>query len=283
MTVKPSPLLIARLLSSSDKADREEAKRHLDELGNNAADQLAEEARILKASFCIPVSASSLLAWLLLLLSVVLMRKQTHWQFLAALVSISVCLVPLLVWGISATRRFYSRLGAVALELAKRDDNRAVQYLLHLWKPNAQPGRRNGAVEYELARLLPDLAANAHFHLDETVKVQIRTKLRRLYPARLQGAYMPRCDLSEPCIDVVVTLVQVLLRSQDVKDRAVVSRIAGSLATTDNQRFVREAARACLNLPFTESRSSPTSSATPVVTTRNTLAPQTITIGQRER
>ena len=149
----------------------------------------------------------------------------------------------------------HSRLEALALALARRDDLRSVGPLVNVWRPTAvwqpRPAYARISTEEELTRLLPDFVSQTRLGLrPEHLKV-VRDKTTRLFPRRLSGLrvrLVPRGEFTDTRADLLVTIIQLLTRTGDSKDRAVVERIARSVARTENQQLVREAAQVCLDV-----------------------------------
>jgi hypothetical protein len=162
-----------------------------------------------------------------------------------------------------------ARLRAVALALAGRDDLRATAPLLEVWRPTGFLGlpRQDTEVEKELVKLLSRFVDQQTLGLRETHKADIRRKMTRLFPL------LPfvRTEFSETRADLIVTFLQMLIRSGDGRDRTVVERIARLSARTPNRAFVREVAEDCLAIPIP---------ATTPLTAPPTMPTQSATVAQ---
>jgi hypothetical protein len=140
-----------------------------------------------------------------------------------------------------------ARLRAVALALAGRDDLRATAPLLEVWRPTNFWGfpRQDREVEKELVKLLSRFVDQNTLGLREAHKSDIRRKLTRLYPI----FPFARTEFTETRADLVVTFLELLFRSGDGRDRAIIERIARQSARTPNRAFAREVAADCLAIP----------------------------------
>ena len=134
----------------------------------------------------------------------------------------------------------FNRLRAVVLELAQRDDERALLHLARVWNIEAKEVPGNARVESEFERLL-----GLYTFPNNKLPVAVREKIVRLYRGK-KGRKTPRWEFSNTRADLVVTLLRHLAVSPEAKDREVVAWIAQSQAQTTNHVLVRDAAQVFL-------------------------------------
>lgn len=139
----------------------------------------------------------------------------------------------------------HTRLRALALALARRNDLRCIGPLIEIWRPIGFFGWqvRDVEVEHELARLLPMFMAQNRLTLRSDKLSLLRKKMRRLC----------RPILTDERADLLVTVFQLLVRTGGERNRTILERFAHTRATQPNAEFVREAAEALLTVPSTPS------------------------------
>ncbi len=146
--------------------------------------------------------------------------------------------------------RTFTRRQAIALELARRGDIRAVGPLLDEWTPGVQGEESDeptpATVEAVLARVLPVFVEQGSLPLDFHQMARVRNKLEELFAvSRLSRPAFAPSDFSDRCADILITLIQILARSPDAHNLALVARIAAHPGDLPNRILVRDAAHVC--------------------------------------
>lgn len=272
---------LARLLASSNARHRQKAEQYLRDCGTDAVNVLVREFERLqsKKAFFSPslFGLNCPTAFLFMFVVTSLSHKFSWARLLVTLLFQS------FIWGIYYlcaaihNRPLQAQRRRVVVELTRRNHVPAILWLLELWEPN-ESGEDARAVETELARVLPVHANASGFVFDAPQQKIPRHGLRSLYHRNRCGLWTPRYALTNAEADILITMIQVLSRSSAEEDRAVVAGVAQSETRTDNQAFVRDAARACLPLPSTPrcpiSSVAPTGlfPVTPFAPTKQTVA-----------
>ena len=256
---------LCELLGSDSPSDRDEATQRLRDLGTSVNDVLAREL-----DFLTPRKPQlGRFRWLVLIpFSVYCGCTVAAWwdgqpTFIPKRVSsVSLGMLLSLLYvrfgQVRKLQRWRRQMQAVVLELARRDDRRALYPLLDLWEPTRRTADGR-ALTVELARMLPAYAFMPGFSLGDKKRKTLRGKLRGSFRRNQWGTWTARPEITQAEADVFVTLLQLLARSNDKKDQVIIARIAHCWVTTDDEDFVRDAAQACLeaaNGPRVEKASS---------------------------
>ena len=138
----------------------------------------------------------------------------------------------------------------MALALEQQGDSRAAELLLDAWVPNAtqrcsKMDTTPAEVETALRHALLRFVTQTELPIYSEQRMRLRAKLDAVFgtDGSRNGIVT---DFSNPCADILVTLMQLLSRSTHKADLDIVARIANCSARLPNAVFVREAARECL-------------------------------------
>ncbi len=268
-------LSLAAHLASDDAERRACALNYLDKAGDGASGMLLRAWRIER--FKITLFGILLFVFVLVIGATVQEVVRTYLGNPASRLPIWIRILLTLSWQASiiftvvqierrcpAPWKDSARSEAIVLELARRNDLRAIELIATLWYDETPLNRQREQTKRELARLLLLLGKQDAAGQESWGTYLLQHNVRPLYKGGKRCITTPVRDFSDADVYLLSTLMRVSTQTQDRKACTFMERIASGNATTVNQQLVRDAAQTALQSKSvqaenkTSTRSQPT-------------------------